>query len=98
MLSPTAPALRTKCLGGQVARFSKPFEARPVDPVRREVFRQLAKNPGTAATSGWIAPTEGLASTPPPLEPGPEECAGQALPKKVKRKRKRTSSKYPAAQ
>ena len=38
LLSPTAPAPRTRCLGSQVARFARPFEARPVDPVRREVF------------------------------------------------------------
>ena len=92
-----APAPRTKCIGGQVARFWRPFEARPVDPVRREVFRQLVEEPSTAATSGWIAPTEALASTPPPLVPGTEECASRTLPKKVRRKRKRTSPRHQAA-
>ena len=82
MLSPTAPALRTQCLGGQVARFLKPFEARPADPVRRELYRQLAEKPGIAATSGWLAPSEALASTPAPLGPGTEECASRALPRR----------------
>ena len=47
----------------QVARFARPFEARPVDPVIREVFRQLAETSGTASTSGWVAPSATL----PPL-------------------------------
>ena len=94
LLSPTAPALRTQCLGGQVARFLKPFEARPTDPVRRELYRQLAEKPCTAVNSGWVAPSEALAFTPPPLGPGTEECASRALPKK---KRRRTSKRQPSA-
>ena len=80
LLSPTAPALRTQCLGGQVARFYRPFEARPTDPVRRELYRQLAEKPCTAATSGWVAPTEDLASTPPPLGPSTEEVLAGTCP------------------
>ena len=95
LLSPTAPALRTQCLRGQVARFLKPFEARPTDPVRRELYRQLAEKPRTAVTSGWVAPSEALASTPPPLGPGTEECASRALPKK--KRRRRTSNRQPSA-
>ena len=85
---------RTRCLGEQVARFLRPFEARPTDPVRRELYRQLAEKPCTAATSGWVAPTEALASTPPPLGPGTEESAGRNLPCTKKRKR---SSRQPSA-
>ena len=90
-----APALRTQCLGGQVARFLKPFEARPADPVRRELYRQLAEKPGIAATSGWLAPSEALPSTPAPLGPGTEECASRALP--PKKGRRRTSNRQATA-
>ena len=34
LLSPTAPAPRTRCLGKSVARFARPFESRPADSVR----------------------------------------------------------------
>ena len=90
-----APALRTQCLGGQVARFLRPFEARPADPVRRELYRQLAEKPGIAATSGWLAPSEALPSTPAPLGPGIEECASRALP--PKKGRRRTSNRQATA-
>ena len=81
LLSPTAPTPCSRCLGSQVARFARPFEARPVDPVRREVYRQLADQ-GTAASSfsGWIAPTGVLPTTPPPLDQGTEVCALHELP------------------
>ena len=65
LLSPTAPAPRTRCLGSSVARFAKPFESRPADTVRQELFKQLATQPGQ---SGWIAPTATLSATPRPLE------------------------------
>ena len=90
-----APALRTQCLRGQVARFLKPFEARPTDPVRRELYRQLAEKPCTAVNSGWVAPSEATASAPPPLGPGTEECASRALPKK--KRRRRTFKRQPSA-
>ena len=91
LLSPTAPPPRTRRLGSTVARFARPIEARPVDPVRREVYRQLADQ-GTAVTSssGWIAPTRVLALTPPPLDQGTETRALQVLPRKVKGRRKKT--------
>ena len=47
LLSPTAPAPRTRCIGDSVARFARPFESRPADTVRREVYRQLANRPGS---------------------------------------------------
>ena len=65
LLSPTAPAPRTRCLGKSVARFAQPFESRPADSVRRELYKQLATQPGN---SGWIAPTAALPATPRPLE------------------------------
>ena len=65
LLSPTAPAPLTKCLGKSVARFARPFESRPADTVRRELYKQLATQPGN---SGWIAPTAALPATPRPLE------------------------------
>ena len=65
LLSPTAPAPRTRCLGKSVARFARPFESRPADTVRRELYKQLATQPGNA---GWIAPTAALPATPRPLE------------------------------
>ena len=65
LLSPTAPAPRTKCLGQSVARFKRPFESRPADSVRRELYQQLASQPGN---SGWIASTAALSATPRPLE------------------------------
>ena len=71
LLSPTAPAPRTRCLGSSVARFAKPFESRPADTVRRELFKQLATQPGQA---GWIAPTATLSATPRPLERATEAC------------------------
>ena len=65
LLSPTAPAPRTRCLGRSVTRFVRPFESRPADTVRRELYKQLATQPGN---SGWIAPTAALPATPRPLE------------------------------
>ena len=52
LLSPTVSAPRTRCIGSQVARFAGPFESRPTDPIRREVFRQLAVNSSSASSSG----------------------------------------------
>ena len=81
LLSPTAPAPRTRCIGGQVARFARPFESRSADPVRREVFRQLAVTSGTGSTSGWVAPITTLPVSPPPLEKGNEEGTTASVPK-----------------
>ena len=65
LLSPTAPAPRSRCIGEQVARFARPFEARPVDPARRELYKQLAASSGSSSTSGWVAPTTTLPVSPP---------------------------------
>ena len=81
LLSPTAPAPRTRCIGSQVACFARPFESRPADPVRREVFRQLAATSGTGSTSGWLAPTTTLPVSPPPLQRGNEEGTIESVPK-----------------
>ena len=70
LLSPTAPAPRTRCLGQSVARFKRPFESRPADSVRRELYQQLASQPHS---SGWIAPSVALSSTPRPLERAHED-------------------------
>ena len=68
LLSPTAPAPRSRCIGDSVARFVRPFESRPADPVRREVFRQLAAQRGLSTATGWVAPSTTLAATPRPLK------------------------------
>ena len=80
LLSPTAPPLRSKVIGDPVARFARPFESRPVGPVRREVYRQLAARPKAASSSGWIPPSYLLPVTPPPLQRGDEERASASLP------------------
>ena len=88
LLSPTAPTPRTKVIGESVARFAQPFESRPADPVRREVFRQLAAHPDTASTSGWVTPSSFLPATPPPLQKGSEESSSRPVPPKAKGKRR----------
>ena len=65
LLPPTAPPPRTKVIGDPVARFARPFESRPGDSVRREVFRQLAAHPKAASMSGWAPPASLLPVTPP---------------------------------
>ena len=82
LLSPTVSAPRTRCLGSQVARFARPFESRPTDPIRREVYWQLAANNSPASSSGWVAPSATLSVTPPPLERGTEESAPSKVPSK----------------
>ena len=89
LLSPTVSAPRTKCLGSQVAHFAGPFESRPTDPIRREVYQQLAANSSTASSPGWVAPSATLSVTPPPLEKGTEESATGQVPSKPKGKRRR---------
>ena len=89
LLSPTVSAPRTRCIGAQVARFAGPFESRPADPIRREVFRQLADSNSTASSSGWVAPTATLVVTPPPLERGLEKSASGQLPLPPKGKRRK---------
>ena len=88
LLSPTAPAPRTRCIGDSVARFARPFESRPTDSVRREVFRQLAARPGPATSSGRIAPSATLPATPRPLQRVTERCSPRTVPAKLKGKQR----------
>ena len=82
LLSPFAvPKVVT--LGQEVAPFSLPPEARPTDPVRREVFRQQA-----IARTPWFEPSQV------PLDigalplPGPAHTAGP-LPQPAKKRCRR---------
>ena len=83
LLSPTAPAPRTRCIGDSVARFARPFENRPADTVRRELFRQLASRPGP---SSWVAPTATLQATPRPFERATERSSPRVRELKAKRR------------
>ena len=85
-----APAPRTRCLGSTVARFARPFEARPVDPARQKSFSQLLEICAAATTSGWFAPTGCTATVPPPLDRGLEECSESPIPSVKKRRKKKT--------
>ena len=87
LLSPIAPTPCTRCIGGQVARFARPFENRPADPIRREVYRQLAAVSGASFSSGWVAPIATLPVTPPPLERGTEEGTLQSVSKRKGKRR-----------
>ena len=89
LLSPTAPPPRTKVIGKSVARFARPLESRLADPIRREVFRQLAAHPDTASTSGWVTPTSLLPATPLPLQKGVEESSSRPVPPKTKGSKRR---------
>ena len=84
LLSPTAPAPHIRCIGDQVARFARPFESRPADSVRREVYRQLARRPGPSASSGWVPPSATLPATPRPLERATEKSSSRAVPLKLR--------------
>ena len=90
LLSPTAPAPRTRCLGSTVARFARPFEARPVDPPRQKSYSQLLESCTAATTLGWLAPTGCSATVPPPLDPGWEDCSESPIPSVKKRKKRKT--------
>ena len=61
LLSPPAPAPHSKCLGQSVARFKRPFESRPADPVRRERYHHLVTQP---VISGVIPATAAISATP----------------------------------
>ena len=76
---------RTACLGDQsVALFSGPFESRPADSLRREVFRQQA----VLGCAGWFAPVALPPQAPLGLPPALEEKAGP-LPPVGKRPKRR---------
>ena len=65
LLSPPAPAPRSKCLGQSVTRFKYPFESRPADPVRRERFHHLVTQPSISVV---IPATAAISLTPRPLD------------------------------
>ena len=73
-------ASRTACLGEGAALFPRPFESRPTDSFRREVFRQVAvgcKNP-------WFEPVavpQAAVSVLPPVQ----EPSGGSVPPKRRR-------------
>ena len=80
LLSPTAPAPRTRCLGHSVARFATLFwslfgalfGADFLEPTwSRELYNQLATQPGPL---GCIPPTDTLQATPRPLKRATEAC------------------------
>ena len=77
-------APRAACLGQGVALFRLPFEARPVDPIRREVFRQASLQP-SSTSSTWFTPEQvHVPST--PLSPVRQRPVGP-LPKTKRRRR-----------
>ena len=81
LLTLTVPKVVT--LGEKVAPFSLPPEARPADPVRREVFRQQA-----VARTAWFEPQQvPLTIGPLPL-PCPSHSAGP-VPEPAKKRRRR---------
>ena len=89
-LSCPAPAPRSRCIGEQVARFARPFESRPVETVRRELYRRLAAKPGgISSTSGWVAPAAPLPISPILLAGGTEDGTPTRVPRpKGKQSRK----------
>ena len=88
LLSPTTPAPRTRCIGDSVARFARPFESRPADPVRREVFRQLASSSSSSTSTGWVAPKATISAPPRPLDRATEESSSRAVPLRPEAKRR----------
>ena len=64
---------RTAILGEGAALFSLPFEARPVDSIRREVFRQQAAG---HSASPWFAPSAVPSEAPRDLIPCRQRPAG----------------------
>ena len=77
--SPAAPMVSS--VGREVALFSLPFEARPTDPLRREVFRQQP-----AGQSSWFAPVSVPQVTPQALTPSHLQSSGP-LPQPKRRRR-----------
>ena len=87
--SSPAPAPRSICIGAPVAHFDRPFESRPVDSVRREVFRQLAADSSSTSSSGWFAPSGVLLGSPRPLQPC-QETSTEEVPRRKAKKRGRS--------
>ena len=59
-----------------MALFSLPFEARPADPVRLEVFRQQA----IAGSASWFPPSAVPSGAPLALTPARQSSAGTLPP------------------
>ena len=73
-----------------------PSSLRPVDPVRRELYRRLAAaSSGTSSTSGWVAPAATLPVSPPPLARGTEDGTSARVPRP--KGKRRLSARHPAA-
>ena len=87
--SSPAPAPRAICIGTPVAHFDRPFESRPVDSVRQEVFRQLAADPSSSSSSGWFAPSGMLLGSPRPLQPC-QETSTEAVPRRKAKRQGRS--------
>ena len=82
----TAP--RTSCLGSPVARYHRPFEARPVNSTRRETYQQLAAC-SSPPYSDWFAPLSVPPRSPAALGPVTEPLGGKrprVAPKPHRRK------------
>ena len=74
---------RVACIGqGEVALFSRLFEARPSDPLRREIFRQQPV--GTS----WFSPSTVPSVAPLAIPPGKQDPVGP-LPVTCKRRKRR---------
>ena len=86
LVIPTVP--RAACLGAGVALFSRPFEARPTDPLRREVFRQQAR----AGCASWFSPASVPAEAPLELAPARQVSAGPLPDPKWRRRRRARKS------
>ena len=70
-------------MGERVALFSKPFESRPSDPLRREIFRQQA----ASGSLSWFAPSGIPYEVPLALAPSHEVSVGPVPVPKEKRAR-----------
>ena len=78
---------RAACLGESGALFSRPFESRPSDPLRREIFRQQAVGGGSC----WFAPSAVPSEAPLVLAPSHQASAGP-IPACKRRHHKRSVS------
>ena len=81
LLTLTVPKVVT--LGEKVAPFSLPPEARPTDPVRKEVFRQQA-----VAKTAWFEPQQVTLEVGPLPLPNPTLSAGPIPEPALKRRRR----------
>ena len=78
-------ASRAACLGERVALFTVPFEARPADTTRKEVFRQQA----SGSHGSWFSPTAVPSGVLTDLTPSHEILAGPVPKPRNKRIQRR---------